>query len=77
MEAWRGMGEMGFPWCLSGSAWIGTPVMGLAAACGELGLGAATILTAAAVLAALSLAGRYSLQAGGAVHPRQNPDEAL
>ena len=40
MEALRSRGEMGFPWCLSGSAVIGTPLLGLARASGEIGLGA-------------------------------------
>ena len=49
MEAWRGAGELGFPWCLSGAAFIGTPVLPLAAAVGELGLGAASAFSAAAL----------------------------
>jgi apolipoprotein N-acyltransferase len=56
MEAARGVGELGFPWCLSGAAWIGTPLLPLAATAGELGLGAATALTALALLAARDLA---------------------
>lgn len=61
MEAARGVGELGFPWCLSGAAWIGTPLLPLAATAGELGLGAATALTALALVAARDLArGRAS-----------------
>ncbi len=55
MEAWRGAGELGFPWCLSGFAWLETPLRPLAAAAGELGLGFASALAAAA-LAAVVLA---------------------
>ncbi len=55
MEALRTVGELGFPWCLSGAAWLQTPLYPLAATAGELGLGAVTALTAAA-LAAVVLA---------------------
>lgn len=51
MEAARGWGELGFPWCLSGTAWLGLPVERLAAASGEIGLSAATALTGAALAA--------------------------
>ncbi|PIE64939.1 MAG: apolipoprotein N-acyltransferase [Deltaproteobacteria bacterium] len=40
MEAARAQGEMAFPWCLSGSAVLGTPLMPLLAATGEIGLSA-------------------------------------
>ncbi|MFH1842781.1 MAG: apolipoprotein N-acyltransferase [bacterium] len=53
MEAWRGMGELGFPWCLSGAAWIRTPLLPLAATSGEIGLGAATAFTGAALVVAV------------------------
>lgn len=65
MEAARGVGELGFPWCLSGAAWIGTPLLPLAAAAGERGLGAATALTALALLAARDLA-RGRVEGAGA-----------
>ena len=51
MEVLRGVGELGFPWCLTGAAWVDTPLQPLAAAAGELGLGAATAVTAALPLA--------------------------
>jgi len=59
MEALRGVGELGFPWCLTGAAWIDTPLQPLAAAGGELALGAATLTTAvlAVALAAPDLRG--------------------
>jgi apolipoprotein N-acyltransferase len=60
MEAARGAGELGFPWCLSGAAWIKTPVLSWTAASGEIGLGAATAFTAAAIVAVLGwLTGRW------------------
>ncbi len=40
MEALRARGEMAFPWCLSGSAVIGGPLMGLLRASGEIGVSA-------------------------------------
>jgi apolipoprotein N-acyltransferase len=51
MEAWRTAGELGFPWCLTGSAWLHTPLRPLLAVSGELGLAAATGLTAASLVA--------------------------
>jgi apolipoprotein N-acyltransferase len=51
MEALRSVGEMGFPWCLSGSCVVGTPLRVLAATSGEIGLGAGVALLGA-VLAA-------------------------
>lgn len=48
MEALRSWGELGFSWCLAGSAIIGTPLMGLARASGEIGLGAGLAFWAAA-----------------------------
>jgi apolipoprotein N-acyltransferase len=50
-ELLRTVGELGFPWCLTGAAWLDTPLRPLYAASGELGLGAATALTAATVVA--------------------------
>lgn len=61
MEALRGVGEMGFPWCLTGAAWIGTPLLPLAAASGEIGLGAATAAAALALLAAVDARRREPL----------------
>ena len=49
MEALRSRGELGFPWCLSGSAVIGTPALGLVRAAGEIGVGAALALTATGI----------------------------
>jgi apolipoprotein N-acyltransferase len=57
MEALRGAGELGFPWCLSGMAWLQTPLYPLAAAGGERTLGALTAATAALAVALLG-AGR-------------------
>lgn len=54
MEFLRGAGEMGFPWCLTGSCVTGTPLQLLVRTVGELGLGGAIALTAA-TLAALRL----------------------
>jgi len=48
IETLRTVGELGFPWCLSGMAWLQTPLYPLARAGGEQALG-----TAAAFLAAL------------------------
>jgi len=50
-EAWRGAGELGFPWCLVGAAWLNTPLKFMLASSGELGLSAATALTAASLVA--------------------------
>ncbi len=51
MEALRAAGELGFPWCLVGAAWLETPLRPLLAASGEIGLSAATALTAASLVA--------------------------
>jgi apolipoprotein N-acyltransferase len=51
VELLRLVGEMGFPWCLAGSAWIDSPLMPLYAAAGEMGLSCATALTGAALVA--------------------------
>ena len=58
MEAWRAAGELGFPWCLSGAAWIKTVLLPWAATSGEIGLSAATALSAAALVAVCGLVGR-------------------
>jgi apolipoprotein N-acyltransferase len=60
VELLRSVGELGFPWCLTGAAWLDTPLQPLYAAAGEIGLGAATALTAAllVVIADLLRAGR-------------------
>jgi apolipoprotein N-acyltransferase len=55
-EAVRSRGELGFAWCLSGSAAISSPFLALARASGEIGLGAG--LAFAAALGAGWLAGR-------------------
>lgn len=51
MEALRSAGEMGFPWCLTGSCVIGTPLMPLVRTAGELGLGFLIALWALAIAA--------------------------
>lgn len=51
MEALRARGELGFPWCTSGSALIGTPLLPLGSACGEIGLSAGIALAATLILA--------------------------
>jgi len=55
LELLRSFGELGFPWCLVGAAWLDTPARPLYAACGELGLGAATAALAAALVAVADL----------------------
>lgn len=60
LELWRGAGELGFPWCLSGAAWLDTPLQPLYAAAGEVGLGAATALAAAALVAVADLIRGYA-----------------
>lgn len=47
MEALRSRGELGFPWCLSGSSVIGGPLLSLARASGEVGVGAGLAFVAA------------------------------
>ena len=47
MEALRSRGELGFPWCLSGSSVIGGPLLSLAKASGEIGVGAGLAFVAA------------------------------
>jgi apolipoprotein N-acyltransferase len=54
-ELLRSVGEMGFPWCLAGAAWLDTPLRPLYAASGEIGLSAATALSAAALVAVADL----------------------
>ncbi len=54
MEALRSRGELGFPWCLSGSSLIGGPLLGLARASGEIGLGAGLAFVAAALAGLLA-----------------------
>jgi len=80
MENFRARGELGFPWCLSGTAVHGTPLMPLVRAAGELGVGTALAFTAVAVVmlcrglrvpiartALAGAAGAWLLLAGGAV----------
>ncbi len=47
MESLRSRGELAFSWCLTGTAVIGTPLMGLARTSGEIGVGAALAFLAA------------------------------
>ena len=49
MEVLRGRGELAFPWCLTGSAAVGGPLLGLVRACGEIGVGAGLVFLAAAL----------------------------
>jgi len=51
LEVWRGWGEMGFPWCLSGAAVIDTPLMPLLRASGEIGVSALWAFLALALVA--------------------------
>lgn len=51
MEAARSAGELGFPWCLTGSCTVGTPAMALVRGAGELGLGCGIAFLAASVVA--------------------------
>ncbi len=55
VELLRLVGELGFPWCLVGSAWLDSPLMPLYATAGEIGLGCATALTGAALVALTDL----------------------
>jgi apolipoprotein N-acyltransferase len=48
MEHLRAGGELGFPWCLSGAAVHGTPLLWLVRAAGELGVGTVLAFTAVA-----------------------------
>jgi apolipoprotein N-acyltransferase len=54
LELLRSVGELGFPWCLTGAAWLHTPLRTLYRAAGEAGLGAATALLAAAGVALMA-----------------------
>ncbi len=49
-EVSRGVGELGFPWCLSGVALAGSPLMRLYRSAGEAGLGLGLALLAVTVL---------------------------
>ena len=55
MELLRSVGEMGYPWCLTGAAWLESPLRPLYAAAGEIGLSAATAFSAAALVALTDL----------------------
>ena len=57
VEILRGVGELGFPWCLSGAAILQTPLYPLAAAGGEAALGAGAAFAAAALVAVSDLRG--------------------
>ncbi|MCP4571892.1 MAG: apolipoprotein N-acyltransferase [bacterium] len=50
MEHLRALGELGFPWCLSGAAVHGTPLTVFLRAAGELGLGTVLAFTAVALV---------------------------
>ena len=70
MEALRAAGELGFPWCLVGAAWLETPLRPLLAASGEIGLSAATALTAASLVAIITRNNqRDAVLAAGAWRP--------
>jgi apolipoprotein N-acyltransferase len=60
LEMVRSTGELAFPWCLAGTAWLETPLRGLYATAGEIGLSAATALLAAC-LVSLAWLGRPEL----------------
>jgi len=49
MEASRAQGELGYPWCISGSAFTNSPFLSLASTSGEIGLGAGLALAAALI----------------------------
>lgn len=63
MEVLRSRGELGFSWCLSGSALIGTPLLGLARTSGEIGVGAGIAFLAA--LLAVAMPGNGEGDSGG------------
>ncbi len=65
MEALRAAGELGFPWCLAGAAWVHTPLLRLAAASGEIGLSAGTAFVAVALVAVFQRGGRHRVLAPG------------
>lgn len=69
MEAARSVGELGFPWCLTGSCAVGTPLMRLVRGGGELGLGLGVALVAAATVAWLSGRGEAGAALRGARRP--------
>lgn len=83
MEAARSAGEMGFPWCLTGSCAVGTPAQALVRGAGEVGLGCGLAFAAAALVARLAPSARAAraplgaaaalvwalLAAGAAVRP--------
>ncbi len=73
LRSW-GLGELGFPWCLTGAAWLESPVRPLYAAAGELGLGGATALLAATLVALLDLwRARRTQPAGPGDAPAADP----
>ena len=51
MESLRSRGELAFSWCLSGAGVIGSPLIGLARASGEIGVGAGFAFLAASAAA--------------------------
>ena len=56
MELLRSVGEMGYPWCLTGAAWLESPLRPLYAAACEFGLTAATAFSAATLVAVADMA---------------------
>jgi len=66
MEALRSRGELGFPWCLSGSSVIGGPLFLLARASGEIGVGAGLAFVAALAAGLIARRGRDEGQIIGA-----------
>ncbi len=66
MEALRGVGELGFPWCLSGATVVTTPLMVLYRTAGEPGVGLGMALLAVAVL---GLRGRWARRHSRGANP--------
>jgi apolipoprotein N-acyltransferase len=62
MEALRSHGELAFSWCLSGAAVIGTPLMTLARASGEIGVGAGLSFVAVVLAAFWACRGAVAIR---------------
>ncbi len=69
IEALRTAGELGFPWCLSGMAFLQTPLYTLAAGGGELALGAGAAFVAALLTPLPALATGSGVGRDGRVVP--------
>jgi apolipoprotein N-acyltransferase len=67
MELLRDRGELAYPWCLSGSCVLSTPLLSLARTQGEMGLGAAVVFTALAGAAWGLRHARFRLLTGSAL----------